>query len=261
MALTGGVPAACPWCFHCGVRRSIRATMAVVVAWLVVAACSVSPARPPELGRCEFGDASCPVSVVSGGTQGGEEAGASPSACQVNAGDSQCTQCADSKCCPSFQACGESADCQNLLSCEQACTGALSCAGDCESQSPKGVTLLETLTTCIQAKCPVCGQLGIGDPCSPFGVSCNPGLVCSGLWCTKACARSTDCAGLGAGGGNALGFPNACIVTSAAGEECEPGCTQDSDCSAFPGSFCFATTSSEGASVRVCVPPPDAGSE
>ncbi len=253
--------AASQGCSHCGVRSSILASVAA--PWLVVSACSVSPARPPELGTCEFGDASCPVSIISGGTQGGEEEGGTSSiTCQVSAGDSRCDQCANASCCQPLSMCSESLDCQNLLNCErQTCTGALDCVGNCQSQAPKGVALLDSLTTCIEAKCPVCSQLGIGDPCSPFGIACNPGLVCNGLWCSKACTRSTDCVGLGAGGGNALGLPNACIFAAAVGDECQPGCNQDSDCSEFPGSFCFATSSSEGAAVRVCVPPPDAGAD
>ena len=243
-------------CSHCGVRLSILASVAA--PWLVVSACSVSPARPPELGACDVGDASCPVSVISGGTQGGEgEGGTGPIACPVSAGDSQCDQCVDAKCCQPFATCNDSLDCGNLLRCEQqTCTGALDCVANCEMQSPKGVALLNSLTTCIEARCPVCSQLGIGDPCTPFGVACNPGLVCNGFWCSKACTRSTDCVGLGVGGGNTLGLPNACIVTATVGEECQPGCNQDSDCSEFPGSFCFVTTSAVGTSVSFCTPPP-----
>jgi hypothetical protein len=235
--------------------------VAVVLAWLVVGACSASPDRPPELGKCEFEDASCPATTAGGGAQGGEEGDAN-TACSVNPADSQCAQCQEASCCPSLNACSESMDCQNLVDCEEACTGAGNCIpGYCESKSPNGVSPLATLTACIQANCAVCSQLGVGDPCNPFAPACNPGLVCNGLWCTKACVRSTDCGGLGAGGGNQLGLPNACIVTSTAGEECQPGCTQDADCSTFPGAFCFATTSSDGLSVRVCVSPPDAGAD
>jgi hypothetical protein len=228
---------------------------------MVFAACAQTPSNPPDLGPCESDGAICGAGVVSGGTGAAEDSGASSSSCPINGGDAQCTQCAESSCCGPFNACTASTDCQNLLRCEQSCAGAAGCVSDCEGQAPNGVALLDDLTSCLDAKCSVCTESGIGDPCVAQGNACNPSLSCSGLWCTKACLRSTDCAGLGAGSGNALGLANSCVATATAGRECVPGCQTDSDCGLFPGSFCFATTSSEGVSVQVCAPPPDAGTD
>ncbi len=258
---TGGGVDGSSGCSDEGVRRFPLAPITVALAWVVFSACSASPAHPPELGVCEVNDAGCPAATVSGASGGAEDGGSSSSACSVAAGDAQCTQCADANCCTTFGACMENTDCWNLLNCEQSCSGAAGCVGSCVAQSADGVTLLDQFTSCLETRCPVCSQLGTGDPCSSAGVACNPGLSCSGLWCTKACVHSTDCVGLGAGGGNALGLQNACIATPTAGEECFPGCASDSDCSAIPGAFCFATTSSDGLSVRVCTAPLDAGAD
>ncbi|HTB73298.1 MAG TPA: hypothetical protein VK762_08630 [Polyangiaceae bacterium] len=244
-------------------NRSRVVPAAAALTWVVLAACTVTPSTPPDLGSCDAdGGAPCGAGAVGGGgTSGGGDGGTSSSTCSVSAGDSQCDQCASSSCCPSFAACTQSADCENLLRCEQSCAGAAGCTTNCQSQSPNGVGLLNTLTACIDVRCPVCSQFGVGDPCVAQASTCNPGLSCSGLWCTKACTRSTDCEGLGAGGGNALGLPNACMLTTAAGRQCVPGCQTDADCTSFPGSFCFATTSADGLSVQVCTPPPDAGAD
>ncbi len=125
----------------------------------------------------------------------------------------------------------------------------------CEQQYGSGVFLYGNLTSCLTLNCAVCTELGAGDPCAPHGPACNTGLTCSGLWCTRACGGSSDCAGLGPGGGNALGPANACI-RSAAGGTCAPGCATDADCVAFPGTYCFATIASDGLSVQVCVSSP-----
>ncbi len=232
------------------------------LAALLPAACSQSPSRPPDLGPCEVDDASCTATSLGGGTGGGEDAATSAGACPSSAGDSQCAICEETSCCTPFVACTGNMDCNNLLNCERMCSGAVGCASMCETgPQVNGESMLGNFTSCVETKCPICSELGIGDPCVPLGVACNPGLTCSGLWCTKACLRSTDCVGLGGGGGNTLGLPNACIETAGAGGQCFAGCNTDADCVAFPGSFCFATTSSEGLSVQICQPPPDAGAD
>jgi hypothetical protein len=245
-------------CFDAIVRRSLRAAVAAALAGLGFAACSSNPSNPPQLGpSCEFADASCPGSVIGGGISGGggDAGGGTGGACTVNASDAQCTQCADTNCCTSFSVCGPMTACGILLGCEQSCDGAAACIDSCVSVNMTAVPALNTLEACVEAKCPVCNEFGTGDPCGQ-GQTCNPGLSCSGLWCTKACVRSTDCAGLGVSGGNTLGLPNACIAG-----QCSPGCAADTDCSDFPGSFCFATTSFDALSVRVCSAPPDAGGD
>jgi hypothetical protein len=243
------------------VKRPLFVPVAAPLAWLIFSACAETPSNPPYLGPCESDGASCGAGVVGGGAGTPEDSGASSSSCPINAADAQCAQCAEASCCASLDACTASTDCQNLLRCEQSCAGAAACASDCEGQAPNGVALLNELTSCLDVKCPVCSESGIGDPCVAQGNACNPGLSCGGLWCTKACVRSTDCAGLGAGGGNELGFPNACVATASAGGQCRPGCQTDSDCALFQGSFCLATTSSEGVSVQTCASPLDAGAD
>jgi hypothetical protein len=64
--------------------------------------------------------------------------------------------------------------------------------------------------------------------------------------------------GLGASGGNALGFQNACIGGTANGQQCLPGCFSTADCADLPGTLCLLMTSVDGFSVNVCAPMPDA---
>jgi hypothetical protein len=229
----------------------------------VAGACTSTVSHPPDLGDCTGTEVSCPAPVVAGGGGGGSgaDSGAAGGACSVSPLDSQCTQCANGSCCSAYLACADDVDCQNLSSCEENCGGASACISACEGQSPKGIDTLTTLSDCVTVKCPVCTQSGVGDPCDGAASVCNAGLSCPGLWCTKACARSSDCVGLGADGGNALNLPNACIESAASGETCTPGCAVDADCVDFPGTFCFATTSVDGLSVHVCAPSPDAGSD
>jgi hypothetical protein len=230
---------------------------AATLAWAAFAACTTTEDHPPQLGSCGAADASCPVVTGVGGGAPTDAAPASGS-CTVSAGNSQCGLCTEAQCCSVLEACGNSPDCANLVSCENQCLGAAACASACEAQFPTGVALLNTLDACQSGKCPVCRELGAGDPCAG-GASCNPGLACNGLWCTKACLHSTECTGLGAGGTNTLGRPNSCVPGTPVGEICFAGCLTDSDCTAIPGTFCFATPSAEGQTVTVCESTPDAG--
>src|SRR5580698_9723082 len=176
-ARTGGRVLRPAWCFNGGVNRSRVVPAAAAFTWVVLAACTATPSNPPDLGSCDTDGAPCGAGAVGGGgASGGGDGGTSSSVCSVNAGDSQCDQCASSSCCPSFEACTQSADCENLLRCEQSCAGAAGCASNCESQSPNGVGLLNTLTACIDVRCPVCSQFGVGDPCVAQASTCNPGL-------------------------------------------------------------------------------------
>lgn len=195
------------------------------------------------------------------GTDGGT------ASCSTSTDDGQCIQCLGAHCCTALEACAPSnsatlaaTDCQNLSSCENACTNS-SCLSSCENSFPAGVAPLIALSSCETSDCPVCSELGVGDPCVAQGTACLAGLSCSALWCTKACLHASDCEGLGAAGGNALGFANACIRTTSNGNQCSPGCAADSNCESFPGTYCLATTSVDGLSVSVCVSPPDAGGD
>jgi hypothetical protein len=229
-----------------------------VAAALVLAACSSGSARPPDLGDCLSTDGGCTVSPGGGGGSSSDDG--STTTCGVSADDSMCTLCAGESCCAGLSTCFGNAGCQNLLNCEESCGGFASCVTACEDQFAASLTAFDELETCLTTRCPVCSQAGVGDPCIPGETACNAGLVCQRSWCTKACVGSTGCTGLGAGGGNALGLPNACIATTS-GDICFPGCASDSDCAEFPGTYCFATTAIEGAGLQVCTPFPDAGTE
>jgi hypothetical protein len=178
----------------------------------------------------------------------------------VNSAQSQCDQCEGDSCCADLQACGASTACLNLIACFDGCgTGA--CQQACEQQaSGPASTLFKALLQCIAGKCPVCSELGVGDPCSAAGVTCNAGLSCGGLWCTRSCAKGSDCTGLGAGGGNFTGNASACRRVSA-GDFCFPGCSGDADCADFPGTYCVQTTDVDGSAVSVCAAGPDGGLE
>lgn len=238
---------------------------ALLLVW-PLSACSSPAARPPALGDCMPGDeASCvtgpiveagppPVRVVVPPQSDG---GSSSPGCAVQPSDSMCAQCENARCCTLLNACLGSLACYNLASCETGptCIGSGTCASKCEAMYPSGITLYGELNSCLTLNCAVCSELGVGDPCLPQGFPCNPGLTCDGLWCTRGCGRASDCVGLGAGGGNALGLPGECIAASS-GNACAPGCVTDSDCAPFAGTYCMATTSVDRLSVQVCAVSP-----
>jgi hypothetical protein len=242
-------------------RRS--SCLLLVLAVLLVGACS-STSAPPTLGDCS-GDGGCGRSSSGGGTSsgGGDDGGgddATGGACSVSTSLSQCDQCVGNDCCADLQTCQESTSCENLLACVDACT-TQACQTTCE-QKYNGVasTTYQALLLCISQKCAVCDELGAGDPCGASSVACNAGLTCGGLWCTRACAKASDCVGLGANGGNFTGNPNACRHLTT-GDFCFPGCSSDTDCTDFPGTYCLQTTDLVGTAVSVCAAGPDAGLE
>jgi hypothetical protein len=145
------------------------------------------------------------------------------------------------------------------MSCADNCGGSSNCVNDCESQYITSVNALVAFDSCLDQKCVICAESGVGDPCFPQESTCVVGLTCAGSWCTKSCARESDCTGIGPLGGNLLGPENACIHSTSLGNVCYPGCLTDSDCDSFPGSYCFATTSLDNLAVSVCVGAPDAG--
>jgi hypothetical protein len=159
-----------------------------------------------------------------------------------------------------LEACPVGSNCQNLSSCENACTTS-ACVPACQNSFLAGVAPLNALSSCEISDCPVCSELGVGDPCMVQGTQCLAELFCGALWCTKTCLQASDCLGLGAGGGNALGLANECIRSASNGNLCSPGCATDSDCQSFPGTYCLATTSVDGLSVAVCANSPDAGTD
>jgi hypothetical protein len=250
------------------VRRGVRGGErgARWAAWLGCAAvaaaaggaCSQAASHPPELGDCHGDDASCPGAVVAGGGSGNPAADAatsSSSGCSVNASDPQCVQCENADCCSMYDSCINDSNCRNLDMCEASGIPASTCNG----MYPLGIGPLTALNDCIQVKCPVCAQFGVGDPCNPAASACNPGLTCEQSWCSKTCVRGSDCAGLGANGGNELNLPSACMLLTGLGQWCTPGCESDSDCVDFPSTYCAGATSFDGQAVQVCLPLPDAG--
>ncbi len=232
-------------------------------AFLVVGACSSATSLPPAIPDCVASDSAvCSVPGVTVGSAAGEGgAGGTTGACGVNSADSQCTQCANASCCASLTTCFASSDCQNLLSCQESCGGLAACASACLREFPSAGAVFDELQSCLATKCPVCSEAGIGDPCIPGETACIAGLTCVDSWCTRACTSDANCTGLGPEGGNAAGSQNACIVSRSNGDICFPGCVSNTDCSSFPGTYCFATTSAGAASVLVCTNLPDASTD
>jgi hypothetical protein len=236
----------------------------LVLALVLVGACS-SSSMPPALGDCT-GDGGCARSGSGGGagssSGGGDDGGddATGGACSVSASLSQCDQCVGTNCCADLETCGGSTTCENLLACVDACTSQ-ACQTTCLQKYNGAASMTyQALLLCMSQKCPVCGELGAGDPCGASSVACNAGLTCSGLWCTRSCTKAADCTGLGANGGNFTGNPGACRHLSN-GDFCFPGCSGDADCTDFPGTYCLQTTDLDGSAVSVCAAGPDAGLE
>jgi|HubBroStandDraft_4_1064222.scaffolds.fasta_scaffold37197_2 hypothetical protein len=124
----------------------------------------------------------------------------------------------------------------------------------CQSNYAAGQATFNALELCLQDMCTVCGESGIGDPCSGTSTGCAPGLTCIHGWCSTDCTSggSTCATGFGPGGTNALGLPNECLTIAGYGDVCVPGCTTPTDCANFPGTFCSTTTAVTGATVQVC---------
>ncbi|MGA3120339.1 MAG: hypothetical protein ABSF69_06160 [Polyangiaceae bacterium] len=230
---------------------AVVATMSMALA----SGCSSTQTNLPLIGNC---DAHCSLPIASVGISPVQSSEAGSGVCPVDTTDSLCLQCLSADCCRTLNACESTAECQNLVNCEGACTNT-ACTAGCEQAFPNGAIALDALNTCETAECPVCSQLGVGDSCDDSGSTCNAGLSCTGLWCTEPCSLMSDCVGLGAAGGNVLGQPNACIPGVSGSDTCVPGCTTDSDCQSFPATYCLSTTSVAGSSVMVCTSPPDAG--
>ncbi|HLK40322.1 MAG TPA: hypothetical protein VKU41_26405 [Polyangiaceae bacterium] len=240
-------------------KTGAKAATAALGAVLAALACSSRTSRPPELGNCVPDDSGCTSVSVGGGSTGGGggEGGAAQGGCTTSSSDSLCDQCAGANCCAPLASCSQATGCQNLRNCEQTCGASASCIDTCQTQFASGTSPLALLVSCLEAKCPVCSQIGVGDPCG--GQACNAGLTCQGLWCSKGCARTADCTGIGPNGGNLLGRRNACMAASS-GLTCAAGCMTDADCQPFPSTYCLATTSADGLAVQVCTSYPDGGS-
>jgi hypothetical protein len=226
-------------------------------AWMAALACSTRAPLPPQGGDCvPFDGGSCGVAGGGGGVGGPSTGGDAGGVCTVNQGDSLCDQCLETSCCAEVNACEADSACQPLATCIENCVLS-TCISGCDARFPSGVAPYGHLTSCASAKCPVCAESGVGDPCN---LPCLSGLTCSGSYCTKACVRGSDCAGIGPGGDNLAGAPNACLETSR-GPECAAGCTTNAQCTNFPGTYCQSTTSADGLAVQVCAAIFDAGAD
>ena len=162
-------------------------------------------------------------------------------------------------CCVDLETCEQSTPCENLLGCVAHC-GSHTCVSACEQTYVSVAFIYSKLTACMSLHCPVCAESGVGDPCNAASDACVTATSCSGLWCTRACTKQADCAGIGPGGGNFTGQPGACR-RAGSGYSCYPGCSGDPDCTDFPGTYCIVTTDLTGATVQVCATSPDAGTD
>ena len=79
------------------------------------------------------------------------DAGPSPPQCQ--SGSNACDTCAADSCCAQLQACENSADCKNAVNCASQCGGQQACLNNCASEYPNGVTLANSLSSCLSADC------------------------------------------------------------------------------------------------------------
>jgi hypothetical protein len=213
-----------------------------------------------------MGDASCSAprygsGDIAGGNNDGsfDDAGSGTAGCVAGPAASQCEVCANADCCMQLLTCTASpTGCGNLLSCVDGC-GDSACISNCEGTYLTAAALFNEVESCLNLKCPICNESGVGDPCVPGVSACVAGLFCNGLWCTRSCtSASANCAGIGPAGGNYLGEPNACIPT-ASGIVCAPECTTTTDCADFPNTNCRSTTSLEEVAILVCSDVGDGG--
>ena len=170
---------------------------------------------------------------------------------------SQCQQCAETSCGAPLSACQNDTNCEKLLACLDACLTS-GCVSSCKTTYAGGVPTYNTLESCLSLDCRTCTESGAGNPCGGANNACDPTSACMGLWCTRKCAHSSDCRGLGPYGGNYTGQPGACRQVQG-GDYCFPGCSGDIDCIAFPGTFCNIVMNMTGNTVQVCATAPDAG--
>lgn len=226
---------------------------APVIVGTLLLGCT-SQALPANL-TCDSGCGPTMVVAASGPSNLADAA-----ACAPSSGDSVCVQCTKANCCPEVANC-LGAQCFPLSGCEAMCNSS-SCVAVCEQTYMSSVALLNQYDSCATTSCPVCTELGVGDPCEGAQGSCQAGLTCNGQWCSKPCSSSTACAGLGSNGGNTLGEQNACVGTATNGNVCFPGCALSAgDCALFSGTACSSPMSVDGVTVAVCESIPDGGAD
>lgn len=148
-------------------------------------------------------------------------------------------------CATAGQACGATPCCAGLN-----CTGGKCVApGMCVAM---GAFCSSTSQCCVNLSCrrysPKCAIGDIGDPCRTNG-DCTNGLTCNGSWCTRTCARASDCS-------TSLDAPagvNECVALQAGGFGCFPFCrVGTSDCAPFIGTTCKSATGAGGGTFTVC---------
>jgi hypothetical protein len=223
-------------------------------AALAFVACSSAPSHPGYAPDCISDAGGCAPPTSSGSGSGGfGEGGEEGGACSADPAASQCDQCADTDCCADLETCGNDMTCEMLLECAADCTTS-TCVDDCEGQYPSAKSTYQALLACVDGKCPVCTESGVGDPCSSTDNICVAGTSCQGKWCTKPCSKTSDCTGIGPGGEDIQDEPNACVRGS-----CYPGCTSDTQCAVYAGTFCQVVTDVGNTQVQICSAGPDAG--
>jgi hypothetical protein len=130
--------------------------------------------------------ASLDPSFGTGGTgTGGSGTGGFPLTCDVATGDTPCTLCEKTACCPQTTACAGNSDCTSLVSCVTACGNDTNCASACATSYPGGATTALDLANCVNTSCSstctsgqTCGAALDVDPTlvrsCVLGMSCDP---------------------------------------------------------------------------------------
>lgn len=142
------------------------------------------------------------------------------------------------KCTTCHYSCGDY--CQNL-------NGSTCGADDCMT-CPSGYKLQKVWSDgtgkCVKQSSGA-SNLGDCEPCSSDS-ECKSGSC--GTWCIKGCSDSMDCGTNSYGSG----YPNFCLTNAGDSKTCFPGCTSDSDCSAYAGTTCQSAQSVDGIDTSVC---------
>jgi hypothetical protein len=168
-------------------------------------------------------------SSASNGDGGGPSNGGS---CQTSSSD-PCIQCEFSQCCSEFTACQDDAQCANLANCVQQC-GSQTCANQCASTYPSGVSTFNAFGDCLRSQCSNCGSgSGGGSSNSSPSVSatCQAGATnvyeccllagasCDSLAQYEQCCGDSSCqvsAGIACMANRAANSINACATSFAA---------------------------------------------
>ena len=120
--------------------------------------------------------------------------------CSTSAEANACYKCEEENCCDTYAACHESADCEALVDCMQACPiGDPICDSDCAFQYGDAMAIFGPRLGCISSECNTeCGgntcSTCVMDNCGESSVACNSRPDCWALGaCVGECAGSETC--------------------------------------------------------------------